>query len=187
MAGRRGSRNANASSPSSDRRLHCRSSELACRPSCSPCVAVADDCRLRRRRARLCSAAATSWASRIARTSGCSSARATRSRESLRASRLLPSCFLMSVPRIARLPDRATADGKADLCCAVLDGGPRKNDPPGGRATGANRGVRDRMVGRRDNLVAPVGRRGRHTILPESDNDLVAVSAQAQVTQSVKM
>ena len=43
------------------------------------------------------------------------------------------------------------------------------------------------MVGRRDNLVAPVGRRGHHTILPESDNDLVAVSAQAQVTQSVEM
>jgi hypothetical protein len=42
------------------------------------------------------------------------------------------------------------------------------------------------MVGRRDNLVAPMGRRDHHTILPESDNDLVAVSVQAQVTQSVK-
>ncbi len=43
------------------------------------------------------------------------------------------------------------------------------------------------MVGRRDNLVAPMGRRDHHTILPASDNDLVVVSVQAQVTQSVKM
>jgi hypothetical protein len=58
---------------------------------------------------------------------------------------------------------------------------------PAERASVRSKRSRTGLVGRRDNLVAPKGRRGHQTILPESDNDPVVVSVQAQVTQSVKM